>query len=258
MTVLWVVLSVAAVSVVSLIGVITLSLRGERLERLLPGLVALATGALLGGAFLHLVPESAEALTGTGAGIAIVVGLLVFFVLERFLHWHHHHHSHVDECPEDEECREEIKPFGKLILTADALHNMLDGAIIAGAYLVSVEAGVVATIAIALHEIPQEIGDFGVLLLAGFSRGRALLANLLTALSAFVGAGIVFLFAEGFTALSPVLAAFAAGGFIYIAAVDLVPELHRHSQRLRHALVHLALMVAGFATMYGLLFLEMD
>jgi zinc and cadmium transporter len=211
----------------------------------------------LGGAFIHLIPESAEALEASALGLAVLGGLFAFLILERFLHWHHHHHSHAAEGGvEPEEAHTEIKPFGKLILAADGLHNFLDGAVIASAYLISFEAGLVATIAIALHEIPQEIGDFGVLLLAGFRKGKALLANLLSSLSAFVGAGVALLFAESFETLIPVFTAFAAGGFIYIAAADLVPELHKKAGGFRGAIVQVFLVAVGITLMYALTFFE--
>lgn len=252
-----IIVSIAAISAVSLIGALTFSMRREALDRFLHLIVAVATGALLGGAFIHLIPESAESLEASSLGLAILGGLFLFLILERFLHWHHHHHSHVTEAGiEPEETHAEIKPFGKLILAADGLHNFLDGAVIASAYLVSFEAGLVATIAIALHEIPQEIGDFGVLLLAGFKKGKALLANLLSSLSAFVGAGVALLFAGSFENLVPVFTAFAAGGFIYIAAADLVPELHRKGGGFRAAVAQVLLVGLGITLMFALTFFE--
>lgn len=254
--VLYTFFAVSGVSIISLIGIVTISMREALLRRFLPLLVALAAGALFGGAVLHLIPEAFETLEGSTASFAILSGILVFFVLEHLLHWHHHHRPHMGEqaC---EDCEERVHPMGSLVLGADVIHNMLDGAIIAGAFLVSVEVGIATTIAVALHEIPQEIGDFGILLHAGFTKAKALLANLLSALTAFAGAAAVFLFAAAAEAAIPLLSAFAGGGFLYIAAADLVPELHeRAGQGTGNIIVRMTTLLLGVAVMYGLLFLE--
>jgi len=225
-TILYIYASVAGVTAISLIGVITLAVSEIQLRRILPYLIALSAGGLLGGAIFHLIPEAVERISPMASIGTIVAGIAGFFILERFFHWHHHHQTHISE----EGCRGcdvEIRPYGRLILVADVLHNTLDGVIIAAAFLLSIETGIIATIAVALHEIPQEIGDFGVLLQSGFSRLGALFANVLSGLSAFVGAALTIFFAGVVETLVPFLTAAAAGGFLYIAFVDLIPEMHR-------------------------------
>lgn len=243
-------LAVGGVTAISLVGIFTVSMSERRLSRILPFLVALAAGGLLGGAVFHLIPESLEELTGSVGAVAIIAGILAFFVLERVLRWHHHHAPHHIEATD--ECREEIQPYGHLILIADVLHNMLDGVVIAAAFLLGTEAGIIATLAVALHEIPQEIGDFGVLLNAGYSKTRALVANLLSGLSAFIGAGLTIAFASTAESLVPALAAFAAGGFLYIAIVDLMPELRSGAPGARGLGARLAVLLLGLGAMWML------
>jgi endonuclease YncB( thermonuclease family) len=179
----------------------------------------------------------------------------VFFILEKFLHWHHHHEPHGTETPDCTDCHEHVAPFGRLVIISDVLHNIIDGVIIAAAFLLSPAAGVATTIAVALHELPQEIGDFGVLLHAGYSRTRALFANFASALSAFMGAAIVFIVGTEVTELIPIFSAVAAGAFIYIATVDLVPELHR-APRTRETLFQLIAILCGVGAMVSLTLLE--
>jgi zinc and cadmium transporter len=236
-------LSVLAVSVVSLVGVITLRVQTDTLKRLVPLLVSVSIGALLANAFLHLIPEASEEL-GTQAAYWILGGIVVFFILEKFLHWHHAHHTHATDTHECEDCEEPHHPVGALVITADALHNVLDGAIIAAGYMVSFEVGLATTLAVALHELPQEIGDFGVLVHAGFSRAKALLANFASALAAFVGVGLVVVLGETFTNATPVFAALAAGSFIYIAMADLLPELNK-TTRIRASFLQLCFVLLG-------------
>ena len=214
----------------------------------------MAVGALLGDAFIHLIPEALADL-GDGAALWILGGMGVFFLLEKFLHWHHHHTPHQGERAECDDCEHHIEPYGKLVVISDVLHNAIDGAIIAAGFLVSPEAGIATTIAVILHEIPQEIGDFAVLLHAGFSRTQALYFNFASALSAFIGALLVFVIGISVDRAIPVISALAAGGFIYIAAADLVPELHR-SSRAVDALVQLIAVSVGVAVMFALTALE--
>lgn len=216
--------------------------------------VSIAVGALLGDAFIHLLPEAVEEL-GAQAFWWALGGMGIFFVLEKLLHWHHHHEPHAAETPDCTDCHDHIAPFGKLVIISDVLHNIIDGVIIAAAFLLSPAAGLATTIAVALHELPQEIGDFGVLLHAGYSRTRALLANFASALSAFMGAAIVFILGTEVTELIPIFSAVAAGAFIYIATVDLVPELHR-APRARETLFQLVAILCGVGAMVSLTLLE--
>ncbi|NOZ58974.1 MAG: ZIP family metal transporter [Euryarchaeota archaeon] len=227
-------LSVFLTSIVSLVGVFTLALRQEVLRRLLRSLVAFASGTLLATAFLDLLPEAAE-LDDAAMGYALM-GIVLFFVIEGVIRWHHCH---------EERC--EVHPFTYLNLLGDGVHNFIDGAIIAAAYLTSFELGVITTFAILLHEVPQEISDFGILIYGGFSRKKALLFNFLTALISFLGAGMALVFSSLVEELTPALLGLAAGGFIYIATTDLMPELQR-SERIRDVFSSLIVLIAGMGT----------
>ena len=245
------ILAVALVSVVSLIGLFGLSLRQDLLRRALFLLISLAAGALLGDALIHLIPEAfEEAGNPLLVSLLILAGIFSFFVLEKFLHWHH---SHGDEEFSPEHAR--IHPVGQLVLVSDGVHNLIDGVAIGAAFMVSTEVGIATTIAVILHEIPQEVGDFGLLLHAGYTRMKALLVNFVSALFAFVGLGIAFLLTEVSESIIPFIAAFAAGNFIYIALADLVPELHKTTQPKRSVLQLIAI-AAGIAAMLALLAFE--
>ncbi|MEK6887250.1 MAG: ZIP family metal transporter [Nanoarchaeota archaeon] len=238
------ILSVVIVSLVSLIGVLFLSIKMKKLNRILHVLVSFATGALFGDVFLHLMPEIAEKGFAINTSLFILSGLLMFFVIEKFVQWHHCHH------PGHQQHKE--KPLATMNLVGDGLHNLIDGMIIAGSYLLSFEIGLATTLAVLLHEIPQEIGDFAVLLYSGYSKSKALLFNFLSAITSVVGAILVLALAgtEQFTFLIP----FTVGGFIYIAGADLLPELHKEKYSFRTAFTQLIAMVAGITVMYGLLF----
>lgn len=207
--------SIGLVSSLALIGILFFTLQRDRLEVVVTYLVSFAAGTLLGGTFLHLLPEHV-AVYGfdTSTGIYIVSGILLAFVVERFIFWHHHHQVH---SPPAEE-------LSYMILLGDSVHNAIDGVIIATSYIASIPVGVATTAAIAAHEIPQEIGDFGVLIYGGFSRTKAVLYNFLSALMAFLGAIIVITISESGASLTRVLIPVAAGNFIYIAGSDLIPE----------------------------------
>lgn len=215
-------LAVLIVSSVSLIGITTLSLQTGFLKKALFLLIALAAGALLGDAFIHLIPEAFAEADALSVSLFVLGGILTFFVLEKFLHWHH---SHGEEEFSPEHAR--IHPVGNLVLVSDGIHNLVDGLAIGAAFMVSTEIGIATAIAIALHEIPQEIGDFGLLIHAGYSKGRALFLNFCSALLAFAGLALAFWFGETNEAFIPLIAAFTAGNFIYIALADIVPELQK-------------------------------
>lgn len=246
--------SVFIVSLVSLVGIFTLSLRRELLHRTVLILVSLAAGALLGDAFIHLIPGAFAENNVTIKALFIIGGILFFFLIEKFLHWHHYHGEEEEEKRVTKKFRT-IHPMGYMIIVSDGFHNLLDGIIIGVSYLVSIEVGIATTIAVVLHEIPQEIGDFGVLIHSGFTKARALLINFLTALLAIFGAVIALVFgtiAEEFIVwIIPI----AAGGFIYIAAVDLIPELHKTKTIRASSLQFIALLV-GILAMFFLTFTE--
>ncbi len=239
--------SILLVSLVSLTGIALLSIKEEAFRKYIPLFISVAVGALLGDAFIHLIPKSFDSIDNTlVASLLIITGVLLFFVLEKVLHWHHH----------GEDVHEgEIHPVGKLILVSDGVHNFLDGVIIAASFAVSFPIGLATTLAVVLHEIPQEIGDFAVLLHAGYTRRRALFLNLLSAGCALFGGVVFFAIGEYATTLSTFFVPVTAGGFIYIAVADLIPELHK-TKRWRDSVYQLAAVFSGIAVMAGLIWFE--
>src|SRR3990170_5514967 len=239
--------SVAVVSLVSLIGVFALSLKEELMRKYVFTFISLAIGALLGDAFIHLIPEALEKSTNpTLTSTLVIAGILLFFILEKFLHWHHH----------GEDAKEgHIHPIGKLVLFSDGVHNFLDGIIIAASFMVNIPVGIATTVAVILHDIPQEVGDFAILLHSGYTRKRALVLNFLSALTAFVGAAAFFAFGELSKHLVGYFLPLAAGGFIYIALTDLIPELHKTKQ-MKHFFYQLAAVLLGVLAMIALIFLD--
>lgn len=277
-------LGVLVVSAVSLVGAATFVLPALRRHGILLVMVAFAAGTLLGDAFFHLLPEAVESQSGFTMEVTILVlgGFLAFFLLEGALRWGHAHgeeahphlaheagaptHPHPSEAravvPPPGTAGGRIAPFAWTNLVGDGLHNLVDGALIAAAFYVSPVAGLATTIAVAAHEVPQELGDFAVLLRAGLRPRRALSYNLLSAFLAVAGALAVI----GLSALAPTAEAFSAtaerfalpliaGGFVYIAAADLVPELHHHTEGKFVPMV-LVSLIAGVALMAALLGLE--
>ncbi|MAZ41153.1 ZIP family metal transporter [bacterium] len=248
-------ISVIAVSAVSLIGVITVSFSQKHLHSIVLLLVALAVGAFLGDAFIHLIPEAFEESTNTTlTSLLIVGGMLFFFVLEKGLHWHHHAHIN-DPCLDDDCEPHTTKPLGQIVLISDSIHNLIDGIIIGISYFISVEVGIATTIAVLLHEVPQEMGDFGILLHAGYTKRKALLYNLLSALFAVVGVLIVIVAQDFAEQIAGFVVPIIAGIFIYIASADLVPELHKEKRGLR-TVFEVGAVIVGVFLMYLLLFLE--
>ena len=239
--------SVFIVSLVSLVGIFAFSVNMEKMEKALIYLVSLSVGTLLGGAFLHLIPEAFEG-NSQKAPFYVLVGIILFFVLEKFIHWNHCHDSH---------CKEHSgrkKVFSYSILIGDGLHNFIDGMMIAASYLISIPLGIVTTIAVIFHEIPQEIGDFGTLVYAGFSKAKALMFNFLSALTAIVGAVVVLV--VGFNSeVADFLLPLTAGGFIYVAVADLIPELHK-TPKARQSFWQLVFLFIGLAIMAGLMYIE--
>ena len=212
-------ISVIFVSLLSFIGVFFLVLKKEILNRFLETFVSFACGSLLGGAFFHLLPESIEQL-GKSAFIWVIVSFFLFFILEKFLYWRHCHKEHC-----------EVHAFTYLNLIGDGLHNFIDGAIIAASFLVDFSLGVSTTLAIIFHEIPQEIGDFCILVYGGWERKKALMFNFISALTAIIGALVVYFFSDQISGSIPILLSFAAGGFIYIAGVDIIPKLYKTQEK---------------------------
>jgi zinc and cadmium transporter len=231
--IVYTILSVVIVSLVSLVGIVSILIRKKNLSEYLLLLVSLSAGTLFGGAFLHLLPEVVEHQGFTPkVSLLLIGGVLIFFLLEKFIHWRHCHgqedHVHKPTNPSH------IAPLN---LVGDALHNLLDGLVIAGAYLVSIPAGVATTVAVIFHEVPQEIADF------------------LSAAVAIVGAIIGLILGAKSQTFVQLILPFAAGGFVYIAGSNLIPELHKECS-LKDSFWHFAAMVLGIAIMVALLLLE--
>ena len=237
--------SVLVVSLISFVGALTLFLKPKVLDKFLFGMVSFAAGALLGAAFLDLLPEAIAA-NGGPVMLYALVGVVVFFMIETFLYWYHchygHHHHHKHHHPP-------VQPFTWLNLIGDGVHNFVDGMIIAASYLVSIPLGVTTTLAVVAHEIPQELGDFGVLIFGGMRPGIALFYNFLSALTAVLGSLAVYYFSASISGLSKFLVPFAAGGFIYIASADLLPELHKE-RNITRAATQLFFFLFGLALIW--------
>ncbi len=244
--------AVLLVSLISLVGAIGFYIGFERIRRVTFVLVGISIGALLGDTFLHIIPELVEeGIDPVMISAYVLGGFMLFFALEKFVRWHH---SHGDINEEEAHLGGHTHPVGHLILIGDAVHNFVDGAVIAASFALGTEIGIATTIAVILHEIPQEIADFGLLLHAGFSFKKALFWNFASACAALVGAFLVLFFSTDPTSLNPIIA-LAGGGFIYIAGSDLVPELHKNTN-MKRAVFECAAIIFGLLVMASLLLLE--
>ncbi|MDP3791670.1 MAG: ZIP family metal transporter [Candidatus Omnitrophota bacterium] len=241
--------SVVLVGLISLIGVFTLSLKKEWLQKMTLFLVSFAVGGLLGDVFIHLLPEVFESLgIRLATSLYIMAGMLIFFVLEKFIRWRH---CHVPTS------QNHMHPVVALNLIGDGVHNLVDGMIIGASFSVSIPIGVATTLAVIMHEIPQEIGDFGVLIHGGLSIKKALWFNFVSALSAIVGVLISLLVGKYMKDYTLILMPMTAGGFLYIAGSDLIPELHQSCGiKISHALGQFVAIILGVSVMALLLFLE--
>jgi zinc and cadmium transporter len=238
------------VSLLSLVGGVGLLLREAFLKKTVTVLVGLAVGVLLGDAFVHLLPEAVE-LTEAPRTVSVLVlaGVLVFFALEKIVKWRHSHALTVSKRGQN------IRSYAHMCLIGDAVHNFVDGAIIASSFLVSPTIGIASTIAIIAHEVPQEIGDVAILVHGGFSTRRSIWLNFLCALTVIPGALCTLLFSLPFAAFAVYLLPIAAGGFIYIAASDLIPQLQEDvAPKMQFA--QGAAIVAGLVFIAGALVLE--
>ena len=226
------------VSLISLVGVFTLTVKEKLLGNILFSFIGFSAGALIGGAFLHLLPEALTKTPSEAVFSYLILGIILFFLLERYFHWRHCHEENCD-----------IHAFTYLNLVGDGLHNFLDGMVIAASFLVSLKLGIATTLAVIFHEIPQELGDFGVLVYGGFSKKKALLCNFLIGLTAMLGA-IVGYFLSGLSRgfLSFILP-LTAGGFIYIATSDLIPEIHKE-KNLKHSTLAFIAFLLGIIFMW--------
>lgn len=236
---LFIILATIINGFVGLIGIFSLWLKQKLFNKLLMVLVAFSAGALLSGAFFHLLPEALENLSTMKVFAYLMIGFIIFFIVERFLHWHHCH-EHRGKC--------EVHPVSYLILLGDGLHNLIDGIIIGVSFLVSVPFGVITTLLIIGHEIPQELGNFAVLVYGGFSKAKALLFSFLSQLTCVIGGVAAYFFSKSVEGIISFVLPFAAGGFIYIAASDLIPELHKEP-KLKKSLLSFGFFIIGVAFM---------
>jgi len=236
---LLILIAVTVVSLIAFIGVLFIGLNDIFLKRILMIFISFASGSLIGGAFFHLLPEALEEI-GQNAWQYVVIGIISFFIMEKFLYWRHCH---------DGKCS--IHAFTYLNLIGDGMHNFIDGMIIATGFLISYSLGFATTLAVIFHEIPQEIGDFSILLYGGFGKRKALVYNFISALTAILGSLIAYYLALYSKWIEQFLVPFTAGGFIYIAATDLIPELHKKTQ-LKDSLTQLIAILAGLGLMLTL------
>jgi len=239
MILIYILISTLLISAIAFIGIVTLVLKEKLLNRLLLFLVSFSTGTLIGGALLHLIPEAVEEVEESqllNVFLFVILGFTVFFILEQFISWHHCHKTR------------HVASFSYLILISDGVHNFIDGLIIAASFIVSIPIGIATTMAVAFHEIPQEIGDFGILIYGGLKKSKALLLNFLSGLLAVLG-GIIGFFLAGKIGDSIIyLLPFAAGNFIYIASADLIPEIKQKCE-LSKSIPHFFAFLLGIGLM---------
>jgi len=247
----WIILFSLLGGLLSVIAASTFLILPENFRsRLIPHLVSFAIGALLGAAFLALIPHSLEGaykLDVHHLGMTILLGLLAFFVMEKLVIWRHCHSDHCEAHPEHLDHSD--KAAGTLILIGDGIHNFIDGVLIAAAFMTDIHLGIVTSLAVATHEIPQEVGDFAVLLNSGFSRRKALIFNVFASLATVVGALLAYYSLSNLEAYLPYVLAIAASSFIYIAVADLIPGLHKRTQ-LSVGIQQMLLICAGVVIIY--------
>lgn len=232
--------SILIISFISFIGLIGFGLKEEKLKTVLIYVISFSAGALLGDAFIHLLPEI-ETFTLT-ASFYVLAGILVFFILEKILHWQHCHMPIT---------KQHIHPFAYMNLVGDSMHNFIDGVIITTSYLVSVPAGIATTMAVAFHEIPQKIGDFGILVHGGFSKKKAILINFIVSLTALIGMILAFWLSGIMNHVESIFIPLTIGGFIYIAGSDLIPEMHKETN-LKKSIIQTICFILGILIMLAL------
>lgn len=237
--------SVFIVSIISLLGAMTMVIKQRFIKQILIFMVAFAAGAMLGDVFLHLLPELAkEGRLNLETSFLILVGIAIFFVLEKIVHWRHCHLTAT---------KEHTHPLAFMNLVGDGAHNFIDGILVAGSFMLSIPIGIATTVAVILHEIPQEMGDFGVLLHSGMKPKKALMFNFLSALTAVAGALFILILGENID-VTGVIIPITMGGFLYIANADLIPELHKET-KISQSLIQLLSFAIGVAIMFLLLFM---
>lgn len=237
MSLLYVILAVGLVSILSLVGIFALSLNDKLLDKILFYMMSFSAGAILGTAFFDLLPESLDIVGDSIVFSYIALGFVLFYFLERLIYWYHGHgHAHDEKVGS-------VKNYVYLNLIGDGIHNLIDGMVITTAFLISVPLGIASTVAVIFHELPQEIGDFGILIFGGLSRKRALLFNFLSALTAFVGVALVFLLIE-LEWFSGFMISISVGAFIYLAAAEILPELKKE-QNFKKNIIQFIVFILG-------------
>ena len=225
MVLLYSIIAALIVSLISLAGILTFLIKEKQLNKILFFLISFSAGTLMGGAFFHLIPESLLENPAPMVLKSVLVGFILFFVIEKLLHWHHCRNHNCEKHP--------AKVLGIQNLAGDTLHNFIDGLVIIAAFSIDSGLGIATTLSVALHEIPQEISDFGVLIYSGFSKTKAIVYNLASALFAVLGVLVGFVLISSIDRLTNFLIPIAAGGFIYIAASDLIPEINKEKNVLK-------------------------
>jgi len=239
-----IILSVLLVSLISLLGVFFIFFKKSSLEKNMYYMISFAAGTMLATSFFEIIPE---ALSEFGGAINyIFAGILLFLFIEKFIHWHHCNREHC------EDKHKKVKPYVFLNLLGDGLHNFIDGAVIAAAYQTRFELGLLTTISVAAHEIPQEIGDFSILLKGGLNFKNSLIFNFITALVAFLGAFFTIFLGSHIENINPILISIAAGGFIYLSLSDIVPETHKETES-RKIMKQALFLLLGIAIVYALI-----
>ncbi len=247
-TLLIIILSTFLTSLISFIAVFFLFIKESVLRKIILYLVSFSTGTLLAGAFLHLLPESIEKLgNNIIVFIFVLIGFSTFFLLEQFIHWHHCHKTPSEHKQEE--------PFTYLILISDVIHNFIDGILIGASFVVSSAIGITTFFVIIFHEIPKNIGDFGILIHGGFKKSKALILNFISALAVIFGGIFAYFLSKNIDV--SYLIPFTAGTFIYIAASDLIPEIKHHNS-LKKNLLHFTFFIIGIVSIFLFRFLEIE
>ncbi|MBS7631394.1 ZIP family metal transporter [Candidatus Bathyarchaeota archaeon] len=239
----WIILSTFIISLISLVGCLVLVIKEDSMNKILLILVALSAGGLMGGAFFHLLPEAiSEVGSSPSATLSLftflLLGFCIFLILEQFIEWYHEHYS-----------IHKKKPVSYLVLFSDLVHNFIDGLVVSGSFMIGIDLGLATTLAIILHEIPQELGDFAILIYGGFKNKSALLWNYISGVASIIGGVIGYYLSTMVSDVAILLLSFAAGSFIYIAASDLIPEI-KHSIGVGRSLVHFITFLIGILLMF--------
>jgi zinc and cadmium transporter len=251
---IWIVLFSLLGGVLSVVAAAVYLLLADWLRnRLLPHLVSLATGTLLGAAFIGLLPHALEKAGGTrihAVTLCVLAGVILFFLLEKMVIWRHCHNEHCQEHISNPHTNPKLAS-GTLILLGDGIHNFVDGVLITAAFLTDFSLGIVTSLAVVAHEIPQEVGDFAILLDSGFTRGKAFFYNLISSLATVIGALLAWISLPSLTSALPYILAITASSFIYVAVADLIPGLHQRTE-IRESVHQLLLIAVGIGLVYGL------